>query len=84
MNLDAYTLAGGLAPEQIDLMRDKAIDLVETVGLHVPHEGLLNRLQGINGVMIESASRKSTTLTAHWAIRRTVDSGDGPPGSFVG
>lgn len=57
MMLDAYTLSGGLAPEQIDLMRDKAIDLVETVGLHIPHEGLLNRLQGINGVTIDKTSQ---------------------------
>ena len=53
MMLDAYTLAAGLAPEQIDLMREKAIDLVETVGLHIssvnnrvdPLKTLLTNLQ---------------------------------------
>ncbi|KKL76792.1 hypothetical protein LCGC14_2041370, partial [marine sediment metagenome] len=57
MKLESYTLTGGLTPDQIDLMRDKAIDLVEKVGLQVPHEGLLGRLQGINGVSIDKATR---------------------------
>ncbi len=57
MKLEAYTLTGGLTPDQIGLMRDKAIELVETVGLQIPHEGLLNRLQGINGVSIDKATQ---------------------------
>jgi trimethylamine--corrinoid protein Co-methyltransferase len=53
MRLEQYSLTGGLTPEQIGLMKRKAIELVERVGLHVPHDGILDLLRQHDGVKVE-------------------------------
>jgi trimethylamine--corrinoid protein Co-methyltransferase len=54
MKLEQYGLTGGLTAEQIRLMKQKAIELVEGVGLHVPHEGILDLLRQHDGVQVEA------------------------------
>jgi trimethylamine--corrinoid protein Co-methyltransferase len=48
-----YQLTGGLSEKQLDHMHSKAVDLVELVGVSVPHEGIKRRLAGHEGVRIE-------------------------------
>ena len=58
MKLEQYRLSGGLTPEQIGLMKRKAIELVERVGLHVPHQGILDLLRQHDGVKVEGETVK--------------------------
>lgn len=53
MKLEPYELTGGLSPEQIRFMWQKSIELVESVGLHVSHRGILELLGQREGVRIE-------------------------------
>ena len=53
MKLEPYTLTGGLSPEHVGLMRRKAIELAEHVGLHVPHRGILDLLRQHEGVRVD-------------------------------
>ena len=53
MRLPDYGLQGGLAPEQIRTMHEKAMWLIETSGIQVPHQGVLKLLAGHDGVKIE-------------------------------
>jgi trimethylamine:corrinoid methyltransferase-like protein len=53
MKLEQYSLTGGLAAKQIALMKRKSIELVEQVGLTVPHEGILGLLRQHDGVKVE-------------------------------
>ena len=48
-----YTLNGGLGKKQIELMHEKAIYLLEKVGINIPHKGILKLLSDYNGVKIE-------------------------------
>jgi trimethylamine--corrinoid protein Co-methyltransferase len=58
MPIENYHLEGGLSDEQIEVMKEKALDLVERVGIHVPHEGILKRLSDYDGVTIENQDVK--------------------------
>ena len=51
--IEDLRLEGGLSREQIDLMHEKALWLVENVGLHIPHQGILKLLANYDGVKIE-------------------------------
>lgn len=51
--IEEYKLEGGLSAKQMDLMMEKALWLVENIGIHFPHEGILDRLANYNGVTIE-------------------------------
>ena len=53
MRLPDYGLQGGLAPEQIRTMHEKALWLIETSGIQVPHQGVLKLLAAQDGVRIE-------------------------------
>jgi len=53
MDIEEFGLSGGLSKEQIDMMHEKAIELVEEVGVQIPHEGILKLLSGHDGVSIE-------------------------------
>jgi trimethylamine--corrinoid protein Co-methyltransferase len=53
MRLPDYGLQGGLSPEQIRTMHEKAMWLIETSGIQVPHQGVLKLLAGHDGVKIE-------------------------------
>jgi trimethylamine--corrinoid protein Co-methyltransferase len=53
MRLQDYGLKGGLNPEQIRIMHEKAMWLVETSGIQVPHEGVRKLLAGHEGVRVE-------------------------------
>jgi trimethylamine--corrinoid protein Co-methyltransferase len=53
MRLQDYGLKGGLNPEQIRIMHEKAMWLIETSGIQVPHEGVRKLLAGYKGVRVE-------------------------------
>jgi trimethylamine--corrinoid protein Co-methyltransferase len=54
MYIEDYILEGGLNEEQIKLMHEKAVYLVENVGIHIPHKGILQLLSEYDGVLIEN------------------------------
>jgi len=53
MFIKDFTLLGGLSKDQIDVMNEKALYLVENVGINIPHKGILDLLSNYNGVAIE-------------------------------
>jgi trimethylamine:corrinoid methyltransferase-like protein len=58
MRIEDYTLEGGLNEEQIELMQEKALYLVENLGIRIPHRGILERLSNHDGVTIENENVK--------------------------
>ncbi len=58
MFMEEYGLGGGLSTDQIDLLHEKALYLVEKVGVVIPHEGILNLLSDYRGVRIENGNVK--------------------------
>ena len=69
MKLEQYSLSGGLTAEQIGLMKRKAIELVEQVGLHVPHDGILGLLRQHDGVKVEGQTVKFRPELVEKALR---------------
>jgi trimethylamine--corrinoid protein Co-methyltransferase len=53
MHIRDFTLQGGLGRGQIDEMHEKALYLVEKVGVNIPHNEVLDLLSNYNGVKIE-------------------------------
>lgn len=53
MFIKDFTLHGGLDKDQIDIMNEKALYLVENVGVNIPHVGIVNLLSNYEGVKIE-------------------------------
>ena len=53
MKLQDYGLAGGLNDAQIRTMHDRAMWLIETSGVQVPHQGLLKLLASQPGVTVK-------------------------------
>ncbi|UCG93602.1 MAG: trimethylamine methyltransferase family protein [Candidatus Aerophobus sp.] len=53
-----YSLGEGLTQGQIEIMHQEALKLIETVGLKVPHEGIVKRLSGEKGVRVEKDRMK--------------------------
>lgn len=53
MFITDFELSGGLTKEQIELMHEKALWLVENVGVHIPHEGIIKLLSSYDGVRID-------------------------------
>ena len=51
--IEPFSLQGGLSREQIDVMHDRALSLVEEVGIQIPHEVILRILADYDGVHIE-------------------------------
>jgi trimethylamine--corrinoid protein Co-methyltransferase len=58
MNIQDFTLHGGLSKEQIELMHEKALSLIEEVGIQIPHQGILDILADYNGVSVEKDTVK--------------------------
>jgi len=58
MIIEDYVLKGGLNKEQIDLMNEKAMYLVENVGINIPHKGIVDILSSYNDVKIEKNNVK--------------------------
>jgi len=58
MFIKDFVLSGGLSKEQIDAMHEKAILLVEEVGVQIPHEGILELLSNYDGVSIDKNNVK--------------------------
>lgn len=58
MFVEDFSLKDGLTKEQIDLMHEKALYLVERVGIHIPHEGILDMLSNYDNVKIEKENVK--------------------------
>lgn len=58
MLIENYQLEGGLSEQQIEVMKEKALDLVEKVGIYVPHEGILKLLSDYDGVTIDKEDVK--------------------------
>jgi trimethylamine--corrinoid protein Co-methyltransferase len=69
MRLEQYSLTGGLTPEQIGLMKRRAIELVERVGLAVPHDGILGLLRQHDGVKVEGQMVKFRPELVEKALR---------------
>jgi len=69
MKLEQYSLSGGLSAEQIGLMKQKAIELVERVGLHVPHAGILGLLRQHDGVKVEGETVRFCPELVEKALR---------------
>ncbi|MCK4420147.1 trimethylamine methyltransferase family protein [Candidatus Aerophobetes bacterium] len=53
-----HSLGEGLTQGQIEIMHQEALKLIETVGLKVPHEGIVKRLSGEKGVRVEKDRMK--------------------------
>ena len=53
MMIEDFRLQGGLSEEQIDVMHERALSLVEEVGVQIPHDGILRLLSDYDGVTIE-------------------------------
>jgi trimethylamine:corrinoid methyltransferase-like protein len=53
MLIEDFTIEGGLSREQMDIMHEKALYLIENVGIHIPHEGIVKRLLNFDGVKID-------------------------------
>jgi trimethylamine--corrinoid protein Co-methyltransferase len=58
MLIENYHLEGGLSKQQIEAMKEKALGLVEKVGIYVPHEGILKLLSNYDGVTIDKSDVK--------------------------
>ncbi len=48
-----YALNNSLSKVQIKKMHGNALDLIETVGVKIPHDGILRILSDYDGVKIE-------------------------------
>ncbi len=53
MKVADFNLRGGLTKENIDTMHERAVSLVEKLGIYVPHKGILDLLSDYEGVFIE-------------------------------
>jgi trimethylamine--corrinoid protein Co-methyltransferase len=58
MLIKDFVLRGGLSKEQIDVMHERAISLVEEVGVQIPHEGIVKLLSNYDGVTIDKNTVK--------------------------
>jgi trimethylamine--corrinoid protein Co-methyltransferase len=56
--LENYFIKGGLNKKQIGFMHEKALHLVENVGVYIPHKGILKLLANYDGVKIERENVK--------------------------
>jgi trimethylamine--corrinoid protein Co-methyltransferase len=52
-SIESFGLRGGLSREQIDIMHNRALSLVEEVGIQIPHDGILRILADYDGVHID-------------------------------
>jgi trimethylamine--corrinoid protein Co-methyltransferase len=59
--IEPFTLGGGLSTEQIRRMHEKALSLVEDVGINIPHEGIVKLLSNYDGVIIDGSTVKFKT-----------------------
>lgn len=48
-----YFIGGGLSKKDIDRMHHAMLDLIENIGLEIPHKGILELVHGASGVKIE-------------------------------
>jgi len=69
-----YALRGGLSDRQIRTMHQKALRLIEEVGILVPHEGVLSLLAGQPGVTIKG----QRVHFADWLVDETWRTWDSP------
>jgi trimethylamine--corrinoid protein Co-methyltransferase len=53
MSIEEFVLHGGLTQDQINVMHEKALCLIEEVGIHIPHRGILKLLSNYRGVKID-------------------------------
>ena len=58
MVIENFALGGGLSKDQIDILHEKALSLVEEVGVHIPHKGILKLLSSYEGVTIDKDTVK--------------------------
>jgi len=52
MLLEEFGLRGGFTEDQISMMHEKALHLIEQLGIRIPHKGILGLLSNYNGVKI--------------------------------
>ena len=58
MKIEDYTLEGGLNEDQIQLMQEKALYLVENLGIRIPHKGIRGLLSSYDGVSVDAENVK--------------------------
>jgi len=58
MFIEDFMLQGGLSKKQIDVMNEKALSMVEEVGVNIPHDGIIQLLSDYDGVTIEKSTVK--------------------------
>jgi trimethylamine--corrinoid protein Co-methyltransferase len=51
--IEDFKLKGGLNREQIEIMHEKALYLIEKVGIRIPHDGVIKLISSYDGVKIE-------------------------------
>jgi trimethylamine--corrinoid protein Co-methyltransferase len=54
MSIEDFILHGGLTQDQINVMHEKALCLIDEVGIHIPHKGILSILSNYSGVKIDN------------------------------
>ena len=64
-----YKLPESLTKQKIDIMHQNSLELIEKVGVNVPHEGLLNILYNYDGVKIEKSNVKFSNELVEKALR---------------
>ena len=63
-----YFISGGLTEKDMDRMHHAMLDLIENVGLEVPHEGILKLISGKEGVRVEGKRVKFLSNLVEKAI----------------
>ena len=67
--IEQFKLDGGLSKEQIKKLHEKALYLVENVGINIPHDGILKRLADYKGVTIKNNNVKFKSDLVEKALR---------------
>jgi trimethylamine--corrinoid protein Co-methyltransferase len=84
MVIENFTLGGGLSKDQIDILHEKALSLVEEVGVHISHKGILKLLSSYEGVTIDKDTVKFKSDLVIKALKEAkYDVPDYGPDSWV-
>lgn len=78
MNRMNYSLSKGLTPHQISTMHQKTLEIVQEVGIEVPHKEILKFLSQYNGIKIE----KPRVKFADWLVDKYATNHSYPTEEF--
>jgi trimethylamine--corrinoid protein Co-methyltransferase len=71
VTVEAFTLNGGLTEQQIRTLHEKALFLIEKVGIHIPHRGILDILSSYQGVKLE---KERVTFDSDLVLKALIES----------